>query len=235
EGGGGLGASSLPSARRRRLPGCSRGWSERTVQPPEQQPLSLRERIASRSPCSAPLRKGQGVDAGGASPTPRPEHPAELEQLLEREPSATKSPFEGVPLSRGWTIVLAILTVGIGLLVPLTIYFWRRGQRTSAYISAGVFGFFALLVVIAAATGGSSNSRNSANQSTPQQPSTTQQSTQTQSTQTQTHTSAPPPTEARFVLVIGKSACGEDPCVAYINCHVAVRNAGGTAGDAPDV
>ena len=140
-----------------------------------------------------------------------------------------------MPLSRGWTIVLAILTVGIGLLVPLTIYFWRRGQRTSAYISAGVFGFFALLVVIAAATGGSSNSRNSANQSTPQQPSTTQQSTQTQSTQTQTHTSAPPPTEARFVLVIGKSACGEDPCVAYINCHVAVRNAGGTAGDAPDV
>src|SRR5207248_6162790 len=131
EGGGGLGASSLPSARRRRLPGCSRGWSERTVQPPEQQPLSLRERIASRSPCSAPLRKGQGVDAGGASPTPRPEHPAELEQLLEREPTDTKAPVGRVPLPGGSATSLAVLTVGIGRADPLTIYFSSRRLRSS--------------------------------------------------------------------------------------------------------
>lgn len=133
------------------------------------------------------------------------------------------------PLSRGWSIVLAILTSGIGLLVPLAIYFWRRGQRTGAYITAGAFGLLVLIIAISSATGGSDSPR-TANHSVPPD-----------ETHTPT-TSAPPPTTtapaqkpARFVLVVSKSACGEDPNLAYINCHVAVSNKGGTAADDPEV
>jgi hypothetical protein len=41
--------------------------------------------------------------------------------------------------------------------------------------------------------------------------------------------------KAKFVLVVRQSACGEDPTLAYLNCHVAVRNVGTTAGDDPEV
>jgi hypothetical protein len=143
------------------------------------------------------------------------------------EPQSPTPPKSDWPLSTGWSIVLGVLTGGLGLLVPLAIYFWRRGQRTGAYITGGALGLFVLIIVISGATGGS-NSK-AAKQSPPAQ---THAATTSAPPPT---TTAPPPTEARLVLVVGKSACGEDPSVAYINCHVAVRNKGGTAADDPDV
>lgn len=148
-----------------------------------------------------------------------------------QKPTPSKSDW---PLSIGWSIVLGVLTAGIGLLVPLAIYFWRRGQRTGAYITGGAFGLLVLIIVISAATGGS-------NSKSAKQPPPVQTHAATTSAPPPT-TTAPPPTTtapakapARFVLVVSKSACGEDPSIAYINCHVAVSNKGGTAAGDPDV
>jgi hypothetical protein len=138
------------------------------------------------------------------------------------EPQSPTPPKSDWPLSTGWSIVLGVLTGGLGLLVPLAIYFWRRGQRTGAYITGGALGLFVLIIVISGATGGS-NSK-AAKQSPPAQTHAATTSAPPPTTAPRPTTTAPPPTEARLVLVVGKSACGEDPSVVYINCHVAVRN-----------
>lgn len=195
-------------------------------------PASAAPSAADSTPKSPSSEPGSGHAPHSPPPgpeesdaTPPPHLPPPSQGAASSAPTPPKSDW---PLSTGWSIVLGVLTAGLGLLVPLAIYFWRRGQRTGAYITAAAFGLLVLIIAISSATGGS-NSK-TAKQSTPP---------------TQTHaatTSAPPPTTtapakkpARFVLRVGKSACGEDPSLAYINCHVAVSNRGGTAADDPDV
>lgn len=50
-------------------------------------------------------------------------------------------------------VVLAFLTFGLWLLVPLTSWLWRTGRKRGAYVVGGVSGFFVLVVALSLAFG----------------------------------------------------------------------------------
>lgn len=66
--------------------------------------------------------------------------------------STSRVPFFG--RYRKLQIGLAIITAGIWLLAPLTVWLWRTGRRRAAYVSGAAFGFFVIVVTIAIAQGG---------------------------------------------------------------------------------
>ena len=49
-------------------------------------------------------------------------------------------------------IILAILTLGLWLLVPLAIYLWRKDRRVLSIITGAVLGLLVLLIGIGVAT-----------------------------------------------------------------------------------
>jgi hypothetical protein len=63
-------------------------------------------------------------------------------------------------------IGLAIITLGLWLLAPLTVWLWRTGRRRGAYVSGAVLGFVVLVVVVAAAQGGKTSPKPAATSST---------------------------------------------------------------------
>lgn len=52
-------------------------------------------------------------------------------------------------------IGLTVITAGLWLLAPLTIWLWRTGRRRGAYVSGTGFGLVVLLVIVGIAQGGS--------------------------------------------------------------------------------
>lgn len=55
---------------------------------------------------------------------------------------------------RKFQIGLAVITAGLWLLAPLTVWLWRTGRRRGAYVSGVAFSLVAIVVVVAAAQGG---------------------------------------------------------------------------------
>jgi hypothetical protein len=80
-------------------------------------------------------------------------------------PPAAKIPFFG--RYRKLQIGFAIITAGLWLLAPLTVWLWRTGRRRGAYVSGAVFALGVLLVGIGSATGGKSSPKTAPSASKP--------------------------------------------------------------------
>jgi hypothetical protein len=58
---------------------------------------------------------------------------------------------------RGLNVALTLLTFGLWLLIPLTIWLWRTGRRRGASVVGGVVGLLVLVIAIGATTSGGSS------------------------------------------------------------------------------
>jgi hypothetical protein len=92
----------------------------------------------------------------------RPEPTVEAARPTGAEPASTPPPRTEKPklLKSERSRYLAVFTLGIWLVIPYTVYLWRRGNRAAAVALGGVT-LLALLIVISA-IGSASNSTTSA-------------------------------------------------------------------------
>ena len=62
-------------------------------------------------------------------------------------------------------IGLTVITAGLWLLAPLTVWLWRTGRRRSAYVSGTVFSLIVILLAVAIAQGGKTTPKTAARSS----------------------------------------------------------------------
>jgi hypothetical protein len=113
-----------------------------------------------------------------------------------------------------------------GILIwPAGLYWLARhfGQSTRRSIGAAGIGLIAVIIVVATTGGGSKD------KSASPPPSATS-TAETQEPTTPTTTQAEPKPEAQWEIIVSQSSCQENPSAASVNCSIAIKNRGDSAG-----
>ena len=111
------------------------------------------------------------------------------------DPASARQPFFVGP-SRGTHLILAVLTVGVWLLAPATLWLWRTGRRKTAGVIAGLVAVVVAAIIVGIVQGPTSKPSATASKSAPATPSASSSSTASASSPSSASASAASSTAA---------------------------------------